>query len=262
LFDLEAFRQQEFLRREANLKDAHWQELILCEAPSGPLHIVYVMTHVGVCGGTKIILEHANQLVQYGQKVSIVCHFDKPTWFPINPEVQYIKVPFDTELTFGIPPCHVIVATYWREIYECILRNIAPVVYFEQGDYHLFSWENVCERERNYIYAQFQTVPFIFTVSKGAADQIEANFRRKAEVIPNALNRSIFRPDFSKMDDGVMRVAMIGSEQNAFKRLTDIKQAVKLLKDRGRTVELLWISPEEPIGFLPESGCFCLRLGL
>ena len=133
LFDLAKFRQEEFLRREANLIQAHRQRLRRSDAFSGALHIVYVLTHTGVCGGTKIILEHACHLVLSGQKVTLVSHFEKPDWFLIDERVGYIQIPFTEELSFGIPACDVVVATYWREIFECILRGIAPVVYFEQG---------------------------------------------------------------------------------------------------------------------------------
>lgn len=65
----------------------------------------------------------------------------------------------------SIPKCDIIVATYWREIYECIEQKIAPVIYFEQGDFHLFDLSKVDDRlykyiEKNYIrlnlFIQFQ----------------------------------------------------------------------------------------------------------
>jgi glycosyltransferase involved in cell wall biosynthesis len=247
LFDLAQFREEEFRRREANLIGAQRQKLRDKGPKRGRLHAVYVMTHTGVCGGTKIILEHANHLVRHGHQVTLVSHFDKPDWFPMDHEVGYVQVPFTTELTFGIPACDVIVATYWREIYECILRNIAPVVYFEQGDYHLFDWESVNEREKQYIYTQFQTVPFLFTVSPGAAEQIKEVFHREATVIPNAIDERIFYPGASgETPSQRLRISMIGSLQNDFKRIDDIKDAVRILEDKGYIVELKWVSPDMP----------------
>ncbi len=230
------------------MRHAHRQGLREGIAPAGSLHIVYVMTHTGVCGGTKIILEQANQLVRQEQKVTLVSHFDKPDWFPVDNKVQYVQVPFSKELTLGIPCCDVVVATYWREIYECILRKKAPVVYFEQGDYHLFDWDHVDEREKAYIYVQYQTVPFLFTVSEGAADQIKNVFHREVDLIPNAIDERIFHPDPSKEHAlEVLRIAMIGSEQNEFKRIPDIRDAIRILEQRGYDVELYWVSPDMPM---------------
>ncbi len=247
MIDLQAFRKQEFERRESNLNGARRQELTLMKPRTGALHIVYVMTHVGVCGGTKVILQHANHLIRHGQKITLVSHFNKPAWFPIHPDVAYEQVPFQTELAMGIPPCDVIVATYWREIYECILRKIAPVVYFEQGDYHLFDWDNVNARERAYIYKQFQVVPFVFTVSGGAAAQIKANFHRDARVIPNAIDHDVFFPDANKKPANDIHIAMIGSDRNDFKRIQDIQTADEILRQSGCVTRLFWVTPDDPL---------------
>lgn len=245
LFDLSAFRAREFERRRQNLAGAQPQKLVKRGKPGFPLHIVYVMTHTGVCGGTKIILEHANQLANHGIKVTLLSHFEKPEWFPIDQKVSFVRMPFETELTMGIPLCDVIVATYWREIYECILRRIAPVVYFEQGDYHLFDWENVSEREKAYILTQYATVPFVFTVSPGAAGAIEMVFKRKADVFPNAIDHSVFYPGIRKADERI-RIATTGSEHNGFKRIEDIKTALRVLQERGYKTAFYWITPDEP----------------
>ena len=244
--NLREFRAQEFARREANLKGAVQQKLTRQAPPEGPLHIVYVMTHVGVCGGTKIILEHANELTRRGQQVTLVSHFEKPRWLPIDEAVGYIQVPFEFELASGIPPCDVVVATYWREIYECILRKVAPVVYFEQGDYHLFDWGKVPAREKSYIYKQFQVAPFLFTVSRGAAVQIKAIFGREADVIPNAIDHDVFYVGAPSRPSEPIRIAMMGSEHDAFKRIHDVLRAAELLRAADTAVETEWITPDKP----------------
>lgn len=247
MFDLQLFREIEFERREQHLKHAEKQKLRNRNKPSSQLHIVYVMTHVGICGGTKIILEHANNLIRIGLKVTLVSHFDKPKWFPIDKNVKYIKVPFEIEVAEGVPNCDVIVATYWREIYSCIERNIAPVVYFEQGDFHLFDWENVDERKKEYIYKQFQVVPFIYTVSKGAAEQIKQNFGRDASIINNAIDKSIFNYNERKDKKVANSLIIIGSQNSEFKRIDDIISAYKMLKEQGYGIDLNWITPDEPL---------------
>lgn len=248
--DIETFRKKEFSIRELRLKNAKKQKLIITKSNPDRLHIVYVMTHVDVCGGSKIIFEHVNHLVKAGQKVSMVSHFEFPKWFPISSEAEYIKVPFENELALGIPSCDVIVATYWREIYECISRELAPVVYFEQGDYHLFDWNGVSQREKDYIYKQFQLVPFIFTVSKGASGQIKKVFGRHSTIINNAIDHKVFFSDDSRAKNSSNRnytIAIIGSDRNEFKGINDIKKALSILKKNGYCLDLNWISPDEPL---------------
>lgn len=245
--DLKNFRETEFMRREIHLKHAQKQKLIKTSTKSNQLHIVYVMTHVGICGGTKIILEHVNNLIRFNQRATIVSHFEKPTWFPISNDVNYIQVPFTEELALGIPSCDVIVATYWREIYECIAREIAPVVYFEQGDYHLFAWGDVCQREKDYIHKQYQLVSFIYTVSQGASEQIKKIFGRDSTIINNAIDNTIFYHDIVKEEKQDFTLMMIGSENNEFKGISDIMQALSILEELGYRMKLVWVTPDKPI---------------
>ncbi|MHB8127884.1 MAG: glycosyltransferase family 4 protein [Mobilitalea sp.] len=249
MIDLKAFRETEFLRRELHLRDAKKQELFDTEDKHNQLHIVYVMTHVGICGGTKIILEHVNHLTRFKQRATIVSHFEKPTWFPLDKEVNYVQVPFEQELALGIPPCDVIVATYWREIYECIAREIAPVVYFEQGDYHLFAWQEVSQREKDYIFKQFQLVPYIYTVSQGASEQIKTNFGRESTIINNAIDNQVFYPGSrdNKDEKHEFTLMMIGSENNEFKRIGDIQEALSILSKSGYKLKIVWVTPDIPI---------------
>ena len=85
-----------------------------------------------------------------------------------------------------------IVATYWDHIQPCIETGIAPVVYFEQGDFHLFDYDNMNQTLKNFIEKQFQLPSFIYTVSQQAADLIEAIYGREAKVYPNAVDEHIF----------------------------------------------------------------------
>ncbi len=247
LMDLIKFRETEFTRREIHLKHARKQELIKTSAKDNQLHIVYVLTHVGICGGTKIILEHVNNLIRFNQRATVVSHFEKPVWFPISKDVTYTQVPFTQELALGIPSCDVIVATYWREIYECIAREIAPVVYFEQGDYHLFEWEDVCTREKDYIYKQYQLVPFVYTVSKGASEQINKIFGRDSTVINNGIDNTIFYHSSMKEAKQEFTLMMIGSENSEFKGISDIMQALLILEELGYKMRLVWVTPDKPI---------------
>ena len=162
----QSMRKMEFDRREERLKNAKKQRLIYKNRNKRKLNITYVMTWTGVCGGSKIILEHANRLTEREHKVTLISHDEKPKWFKLNEKVDFIQVPWNDVLCEAIPKnTDVIIATYWREIYECVEQKIAPVIYFEQGDYHLFDLEKLDDRTFNYIEKQLKTINFIYTVS-------------------------------------------------------------------------------------------------
>lgn len=240
---IQKLRSLEFQHRLARVSHAFEQNVTKRDEKKEMLHIVYVMTHTGVSGGAKIIFEHANRLTRLGAKVTIVAHYEKPAWFPI--EADYIQVPFDLELAKGIPDCDLIVATYWDHIQPCIETGIAPVVYFEQGDFHLFDYDNMNQTLKNFIQKQFQLPSFIYTVSQQAADLIEAIYGREAKVYPNAVDEHIFTREGHREEGEHPYLLMVGGERTAFKGISYIMDAYEKLKDKF-ALDLYWITPETP----------------
>ncbi|MCM3125205.1 MULTISPECIES: glycosyltransferase family 4 protein [unclassified Mesobacillus] len=241
---IQTLRTNEFNRRLARLPDAEKQLLTrIRRKEDDQLHIVYAMTHVGISGGVKVIFEHANRLKKAGARVSLVSHFQKPSWFPI--ETEYIQVPFDLDLAKGIPNCDVIVATYWDHIQACIETGIAPVVYFEQGDFHLFDYDSMNGTLKNFIQRQLEIPPFIFTVSNQASKQIVSIYGREAKVIPNAVDEDIFTMNGGKERGERPYLLMVGAESAKFKGIADIISAYEKVKSEF-DIDLYWITPEQP----------------
>lgn len=240
---IQELRNNEFNNRLKRLSFARKQTLRAKRKPADSIHVVYVMTHVGICGGVKVIFEHANRLQKLGAKVTIVSHFSMPTWYPI--EVPYTQVPFDLELAKGIPDCDIIVATYWDHIQSCIETGIAPVVYFEQGDFHLFDYSSMNQTLKNFIHQQFIIPQYIYTVSKQASHLINETYGREASVYPNAVDEKIFSMDGEKETGPRPFILMVGGEKATFKGLDDIIQAYEKIKDEYQ-IDLYWITPDTP----------------
>ena len=240
------FKQKEFEQREIRLQNAIPQELIKTNNIKEKMHITYVMTWTGICGGSKIILEHANKLTERGHKITLISHDIRPDWFPLSEDVEFIQVPWGQVLCEKIPKCDLIITTYWREIYESIEQKIAPVIYFEQGDFHLFDLEKLEKRKFEYIKKQFETVQFIYTVSNFASKKIKEIYNKESIVIPNAVDSNIFYYDNTIKDNKVINITIIGSEKSEFKRINNIIQAINKVKEEGYKINLNWITPNEP----------------
>ena len=244
--NIEKLREIEFAQREERLKSAIPQKLTYNPKNKKNLNITYVMTWTEVCGGSKIILEQANRLTLLGHSVNLISHFPKPTWFPLNEKIKFIQVPWEKVLCEDIPKnSDIIVATYWREIYECIEQKIAPVVYFEQGDFHLFDKEALDNRTFNYINKQLQTVPYVYTVSSFAKNKLKEIYNKEADVIPNAVDDKIFFYKEHKKND-IINITIIGAEQVKFKKIQLIVEAVNKVKQDGYKIKLNWITPTAP----------------
>jgi len=247
--DFGEFRSKEFARRAARLQNSKPMELIKTTEQKERLHVVYVMTWVGICGGSKIILQHCNQLVERGHRATIVCHFPKPGWFPLDARVAFVQAPMGEVLCEYIPRCDVIVATYWKEIYECVEQKIAPVVYFEQGDTHLFDQAAMDIYTLDHIRKQISVAPFVYTVSTFAAEKLKENFNVDAHVIPNAIDKTVFFPSPNSAqpsNNGKTVITTIGSEYIGFKCIGHIVIAIAILRKIGHDIEFIWISPSAP----------------
>ena len=242
----QSMRKMEFDKREERLKNAKKQKLICKNRKKRKLNITYVMTWTGVCGGSKIILEHANRLTEREHKVTLISHDEKPKWFKLNEKVDFIQVPWNDVLCEAIPKnTDIIIATYWREIYECVEQNIAPVIYFEQGDYHLFDLEKLDDRTFNYIEKQLKTINFIYTVSNFAKEKLKEIYNVESIVIPNAVDNNVFYYEKHTKND-VSNITLIGSEEATFKRIQNILDAIKIIEKKGYKIKLNWITPTVP----------------
>lgn len=244
--NIEEFRRNEFEKREKELQNAQKQKLKYENRNKKILNITYVMTWTGVCGGSKIILEHANKLTNRGHHITLISHDVRPDWFKLDEKVEFIQVPWSEVLCASVPKqTDVIVATYWREVYECVEQKIAPVVYFEQGDFHLFDLDKLNKRTFDYISKGLKTINYIYTVSSFAKEKLKAVYDVEAKVIPNAVDDKVFYYEPHKENE-VPNITIIGSEEAEFKKIQNIIDAIKIIKTKGYNVKLNWITPTEP----------------
>ena len=248
LKDITELKKIEFEKREKRLEKAQKQELIYEPMTNTHLKITYIMTWTGVCGGTKIILEHANRLTNLGHDITLISHDKRPDWFNLNTKVKFIQVHWGETLCEKIPESDIIVATYWREIYECVEQKIAPVIYFEQGDFHLFDTEKLDERVYNYIYKQLHTIDNIYTVSSFAKTKLNEMYNVDAKVIPNAVDEKIFYYEPHSKKENIS-ITVIGSEEAEFKKISNILKAVEIVKEKGYNITLNWITPTKPVNY-------------
>ncbi|QUH30239.1 glycosyltransferase family 4 protein [Vallitalea guaymasensis] len=208
-------------------------------------HVVYVMSNTTVCGAAKVIFEHANRLISLGNKVTVVAYFPKPNWF--NIECNYIQVPCTTRLSMCIPFCDLIVATYYTHIGDCVRTNIAPVIYFEQGDYHLFHFDRLLEKYKAFIKLQFSLANSIITVSNEAAKLIKKNFAMESHVIYNAIDNNTFNNSLEETNKEREKYLLImGSDKLSFKGIQDVVTACRIVKTSIPEMKVYWITPVIP----------------
>src|ERR1700678_3793908 len=152
--------------------------------------IVYLMPRTGAGGGARVLFEHANHLLRLGVGVKVISYFPRPTWFEL--EAEFVEVPFGHPLALSIPPCDIIVAGYWDEILPARRLGIAPVVHFEQGDFHLY--DDVPDDLRPLITASVQAADWTITVGQAAESALLERYGVIVHRISNAVDAEIFHP--------------------------------------------------------------------
>ena len=206
------------------------------------LNITYAMRWAGICGGTKIILEHANRLSNRGHRVTIISKAEKPTWFPIEKKVNYIQVVPPKTYGETVPKdTDVVVVSAVTDIVE---KKAAPVVFFEQGDNHLFNRKEVDEerlirKENDYFQCNN-----VMTVSKYAKSKIKKYYKKNAFVLSNAVDNQVFYYEKHKKSDTIS-ITAIGREDWYFKGLKYIIKAIKSLSNKYN-IRFNWITQTDP----------------
>ena len=211
------------------------------------IHIVYLMVWTKVCGGSKIILEYANRLAKRGHRITLISYDEKPNWFNLNKDIEFIQVPENKEIEIYIPKCDVIVPTSWKNIYQAINSNKAPVTFFEQGGSHIFEVDNLSKIKYDTVKSRMNLLNFIHTVSSYSKEKIKENYGKNSEVITNAVDNTIFYPRKSiKSTDNDIKITIIGSEGFKFKNINETLQAIRNLRKKYNNIKLNWITQDEP----------------
>ena len=248
--NIKKFRADELERRKNNLNNIKKQKLHKSTLSTKKIEITYVMTWTGICGGSKIILEHANKLTELGHKVNIITHYPYPSWYNLSSKIIFQQIPLTQILCESIPKTsNIIITTYWREIGEAIEQKIAPVVYFEQGDFHLFDSQNVDTELFDYIYKQINLASFVYTVSSHAKKKLKDIYNVNSLIIPNAINKQIFYP-VEKSESVVKKIVLIGSPNTEFKGIKEILTAISITKKQYPNLHVTLITPESPLSTL------------
>ncbi|MGI2750018.1 glycosyltransferase [Bacillus cytotoxicus] len=209
------------------------------------LRIAYVMNHTRVCGGAKIILEHTNQLVDRGHEVFIISRDAKPDWKEIK--AKYIQALQQSSFVQSIPDVDIIVCTVADQVPECYLLGNAPVILFEQGDVYIYEFDKIPQSSKEF-YQKIWRFPIpVVGVSKVLMDTLDENFGCKGKILHNALNDNYFYPPIvNNKPHDKLKVLFVGQENNHFKGISIVREALKIVRRTGREFDEVWVSQTTP----------------
>jgi glycosyltransferase involved in cell wall biosynthesis len=237
---ISAARAAEYWARQALIPAQRSSRSGVRTAPSR-LRICYLMPRTGVGGGARILVEHANRLTDRGHEVVLLSHYARPDWIDLRADFR--QVPFGLELVEAVPACDLIVAGYWEQVRAARALAIAPVVHFEQGDFHLF--QDLTDENLATVATHLDAADATMTVSSTVAEVLASRYAVRAQVVHNAVDPAVFRPGPSAVT-GRPYLLFVGWDGNAFKGMADMRQVWAELRAERPDLDLVWVTPQPP----------------
>lgn len=217
---------------------------ILEPRPGAParLRICMLVPRVDVGGGARILLEHASRLADRGHEVLVLANYPRPEWFDVR--ADYRHVPVGMGLHDALVPCDLIVCGYWDQVAAARATGVAPVVHFEQGDFHLF--EDIDPVTRAFVQANMDRADVTTTVSARVADVLAKRYGvADVGVVHNSVDARVFRPDGPKRT-GAPYVLCVGWDGNEFKGMEEVHALWEQLRTERPGLDLVWVTPRPP----------------
>ncbi|GAB3867295.1 glycosyltransferase family 4 protein [Dactylosporangium cerinum] len=208
----------------------------------GSLRLVYLVPRTNVGGGARVLFEHANRLLDRGHDVTVLSHFPPPVGFDLRARFQ--QVPFGIELAEAVPACDVIVAGYWDQVLAARTVGVAPVVHFEQGDFHLF--EDIDEQTRAVVARNVEAADATIIVTGTVAEVLRARYGVPATVVSNAVDPTVFHPAAGAQPGQRPYLLFVGWDGTVFKGMAEMRRVWQTLADQGPAADLVWVTPRPP----------------
>lgn len=153
------------------------------------MKIVYIVEDLGVAGGVKVIVEHAEGLAARGHDVAIVTRGGSPEWISIG--VPVIHVPsFAPE---NLPESDVHIATWYTTVLPAArAKRARRVFHFSQGYEGIYPHVAPFRREIDEAYSE--PIPKLL-ISRHLIDLFKDRFPGELFVLPQAIRAENYAPD-------------------------------------------------------------------
>lgn len=201
--------------------------------------ITYVANRLDPCGGVRILLEHVNRLTDRGHEVTLVAHGDQPAWHPLR--ARYRSVPLGADWHQYVLGSDVVVSTYWDQLTD-LSRCCGTLVYFEQGDFHLY--DDLDDATRHHVQENLDSADLVITLSDVARRALFDRYGIESVTVANAIDRDVFhRGDATGTEQ---RLLIVGSETATFKGIPELVDLWKRMSEEYPGLILDWVTAEQP----------------
>jgi len=215
-----------------------------------PLIIAYILPHIKLTGGIKMLLQQMKKLKEKGHSIYVLLKTDNPSdtvlpeWYDIQVDKK-IAVPANDSFCKYIKDCDVVVCGWMTQLPELEESNI-PVFYWEQGSEYLFGdIPNLDYRENiNYqLFKCYQTKHSIASVSKIVARILKNVYGKETSILSNGIDTKFYHPKNKPFQN---KILLVGNPNLPFKNFSVAINALNLVWNAGYRFQVTWVCQKTP----------------
>lgn len=211
------------------------------------MNICYLLESTELCGGVRIVFDHARLLTKLGYHVSIRALTGDHDWYPYPINVDYER-DFSTPFLAGKRP-DIVIATFWTTVQPALALSCEHTFHFCQG----YEGDFVEYKER---YAEIESIYSLpiakLTIGDWLTNRLKDKFGSTTfpiYTIGQVVDVSMFRPPFlflsqwwRKLYAKPVNILVIGQFEASVKGIPDAFHAVEILRRQGWQIHLTHVS--------------------
>lgn len=197
----------------------------------GGRRLVFVIGSTGVSGGTYVILQHAQWLLDHGWDVAVAAfnHDAGTTWHPALDRIEVISLEEAERTEFDVA-----VATWWPTVYELPRLRARHYLYLVQSVESRFYGEDEQGRWAQPLAELTYTFGLtMITIAEWMQVYLAMRHRAPAFLVPNGIRKDLYSPLGSTVnprEEGRLRVLVEGPVGVPMKR---VEQSIALARAGG-----------------------------
>jgi L-malate glycosyltransferase len=197
------------------------------------VRITYVLDRPELCGGVKVVFQHAELLRRHGCEAAVLGFGPRPEW------TDFAGVYTDYSAGAVAPtPQDLVVATYWTTLARAEALGLGPMAHFCQG----YEGDLVhLAAARPEIEAAYERRLPTFVVAPHLADLLRRRFGRESRLVPPPLD-SRYRPAWRLRPRRTPWVMIPGIYDAEVKGVPTALEAVARLRKNGFRCRVLRVS--------------------
>jgi glycosyltransferase involved in cell wall biosynthesis len=197
------------------------------------MEIAYILDRPELCGGVKVVFQHANLLIEAGHDVTVFAVGKQPEWAAYQGKYIDLERAPHPSMQFDL-----VVTSFWSTIAVAEQLNLGPIVHYCQG--YEASYPHLQSQWREIVEAYRRPYP-CFAVSEFLSNYLRETYSKQVFMVPPVLDE-LFIPGPRETPTAPFKVVVSGIYECTWKGVQTALDAYRELLQNGLSCELTRIS--------------------